>query len=131
MEEQEAAQEIRSALSELEKSKDSLELELRRFSLQSVDAAYKNVSTLADLRARTLAQIPRSARASLSGFTSDTLQAIQLEAELIALGARAQPILHADKINRAPSYLKDIATPGENFLGAHKNRIGRSFGLLG
>ena len=111
--EREAARELRTALAEFGRSADT-------FRVRTVEAAFRRASAVADARARILAQVPKSARGSLLGLSEESFEAARLEAQLLALEVRAQPVLQAEKVHRAPAYLKDIAALGMTFWVATK-----------
>ena len=119
-EEREGARELKTALTAYQDSVGKLRRRQKEFRFQAVEAAFKRASALADVRARLLDQIPENARSELMGFSKNGLEAVQLETDLLALGARAQPILHAEKVQRAPDYLRDIVALGITFWAITK-----------
>lgn len=114
-EERAASDELKVALAEFDAYLADVRATEKAFRPQSINAAYTRVQALAGARVRLLRRLPTEARLELEGISLEGFEEARFEAELLTLGARAQPILHADKVQHVPSYLKDALTLGKTF----------------
>ena len=114
-EERVASEELRQAILQYDAYRAEVRQHERDYRTQAISVAYRRVQALAAARVRLLKKLPETAQAELEGISPQGLEEARLEADLLALGARAQPVLHAGKVQQVPSHLKDALTLGKSF----------------